>query len=195
MRVEEAIGRSKAFLAFTERLSRAAAVDRPVLLIGERGTGKELAAAKLHYLSRRWEGPLLALNCAALTPALEMLEAHAWPGNIRELKNVVERAVHRAEAGQVGVEAIDFDPFGRYGEPCTAAMATKPAPAVDPPAVPGRSTLPSSLPEAVARLEIEALRGALQATRHHQRKAAALLGLTYHQFRGLYRKHAAQLEE
>ena len=70
MRVEEAIGRSEAFLAFTERLSRAAAVDRPVMLIGERGTGKELAAAKLHYLSRRWEGPLVALNCAALSPAL-----------------------------------------------------------------------------------------------------------------------------
>ena len=127
--------------------------------------------------------------------ALEMLEAHPWPGNIRELKNVVERAVHRAEGGPVGVEAIDFDPFRRPGEACTAAMATKPAPAVDPPAVPGRSTLPSSLPEAVARLEIEALRGALQATRHHQRKAAALLGLSYHHFRGLYRKHAAQLEE
>ena len=124
-----------------------------------------------------------------------MLEAHPWPGNIRELKNVVERAVHRAEGGPVGVEAIDFDPFRRPGEACTAAMATKPAPAVDPPAVPGRSTLPSSLPEAVARLEIEALRGALLATRHQQKKAAALLGLSYHQFRGLFRKHAAQLEE
>ena len=123
-----------------------------------------------------------------------MLEAHPWPGNIRELKNVVERAVHRSEGGPVGVEAIDFDPFRRPGEPCTAAMATKPAPAVDPPAVPGRPTLPASLPEAVARLEIEALRGALLATRHQKKKAAALLGLTYHQFRGLYRKHAALLE-
>lgn len=195
MRVEEAIGLSKAFLAFTERLSRAAAVDRPVLLIGERGTGKELAAAKLHYLSQRWEGPLLALNCAALAPALEMLEAHPWPGNIRELKNVVERAVHRAEGGPVGVEAIDFDPFRRPGEPVAGAGPTSGPPAVDPPAVPGRPTLPVSLPEAVANLEIEALRGALRATRHHQRKAAALLGLTYHQFRGLYRKHATHLEE
>lgn len=66
----EILGQSDAFLAFSEALSRAAKVDRPILIIGERGTGKELAAAKLHYLSPRWQGPLVALNCAALTPTL-----------------------------------------------------------------------------------------------------------------------------
>ena len=66
----EALGQSEAFLAFQERLSRAARVNRPVLCIGERGTGKELAVSKLHYLSPRWQGPLVALNCAALSPAL-----------------------------------------------------------------------------------------------------------------------------
>jgi len=123
-----------------------------------------------------------------------MLEAHPWPGNIRELKNVVERAVHRAEGGPVGVEAIDFDPFRRPGEQIAETGPISAVAPVDPPAVPCRPTLPSSLPEAVASLEIEALRGALRATRHQQKKAAALLGLTYHQFRGLYRKHAALLE-
>ena len=93
------------------------------------------------------------------------------------------------------MEAIDFDPFRRPGEQIAETGPTSGVAPVDPPAVPGRPTLPSSLPEAVARLEIEALRGALLATRHHQRKAAALLGLSYHQFRGLFRKHAAQLEE
>ena len=68
--VAEALGHSEAFLAFQERLSRVAPVDRPVLLLGERGTGKELAASRLHYLSRRWQGPLVALNCSALTPTL-----------------------------------------------------------------------------------------------------------------------------
>ncbi len=68
--VNEAIGQSEAFLAFGERLSKAAPVNRPVLLIGERGTGKELAAMRLHHLSKRWQGPLVALNCAALTPSL-----------------------------------------------------------------------------------------------------------------------------
>ena len=66
----EALGQSDAFLEFLEGLSRAAAVDRPVLLIGERGTGKELAAQRLHYLSPRWQGPLVTLNCAALAPTL-----------------------------------------------------------------------------------------------------------------------------
>jgi psp operon transcriptional activator len=66
----EALGQSEAFLAFQERLSRVAPVNRPVLLMGERGTGKELAATRLHYLSNRWQAPLIALNCAALSPTL-----------------------------------------------------------------------------------------------------------------------------
>ena len=66
----EAIGQSDAFIEFQEQLSRAARVDRPVLVIGERGTGKELAAAHLHYLSTRWQGSLVALNCSALAPTL-----------------------------------------------------------------------------------------------------------------------------
>ena len=122
-----------------------------------------------------------------------MLEAHPWPGNIRELKNVVERAVHRADGGLVGADSVDFDPFRRPGE--TIAGPTLGPSSVDSPAVPSRPTLPASLSEAVAALEIEALQNALRATRHHQRKAAPLLGLSYHQFRGLYRKHAPKLEE
>ncbi len=54
----EALGQSEVFLDFQERLSRVAPVDRPVLLIGERGTGKELAASRLHFMSKRWEGSL-----------------------------------------------------------------------------------------------------------------------------------------
>src|SRR5690606_10271551 len=69
-RDREALGESEAFLDFQERLSKVATVDRPVLLLGERGTGKELAAARLHYLSRRWEGPFVAVNCAALAPSV-----------------------------------------------------------------------------------------------------------------------------
>ena len=51
----EALGESEAFLEFQERLSQVAAVNRPVLLVGERGTGKELAASRLHFLSTRWQ--------------------------------------------------------------------------------------------------------------------------------------------
>jgi len=66
----DALGQSEAWLDFQERLSRAAVVNRPVLLIGERGVGKELAARRLHYLSSRWSEPLVALNCAALASSL-----------------------------------------------------------------------------------------------------------------------------
>ncbi len=66
----EALGQSEAFLAFQEQISRVAPIDRPVLILGERGTGKELAALRLHFLSKRWHHPLITLNCAALTPSL-----------------------------------------------------------------------------------------------------------------------------
>ena len=60
------IGSAPTFLDAVERASAAAALNRPVLVIGERGTGKELIAERLHRLSPRWEGPLITLNCAAL---------------------------------------------------------------------------------------------------------------------------------
>ena len=65
-RAEQFIGQSYAFLDAVERASRAAPLNRPVLVIGERGTGKELIAERLHHLSSRWAGPLIVMNCAAL---------------------------------------------------------------------------------------------------------------------------------
>jgi psp operon transcriptional activator len=64
------IGQSGAFLDAVERASRAAPMARPVLVIGERGTGKELIAERLHRLSDRWEEPLVTMNCAALPETL-----------------------------------------------------------------------------------------------------------------------------
>lgn len=65
-RADQFIGQSLAFLDAVERASRAAPLNRPVLVIGERGTGKELIAERLHHLSQRWAGPLIIMNCAAL---------------------------------------------------------------------------------------------------------------------------------
>jgi len=65
-RTQNFIGSSLAFLDAVERASRAAPLNRPVLVIGERGTGKELIAERLHHLSARWSGPLVTMNCAAL---------------------------------------------------------------------------------------------------------------------------------
>ena len=324
----EALGQSEPFLAFQEQLSRVAPVNRPVLLIGERGTGKELAASRLHYLSNRWQAPMVALNCSALSPslieselfgyergaftgalqrrlgrfesadrgtlfldeiggipmevqekilrvveynvfervgssesievdvrlvaatnanlqelarqkrfkqdlldrlsfevlflpplrerqgdiallaghfagrmalelgwdeiplfsdqALQALENHPWPGNIRELKNVVERAVYRSEDALI--DEIDFNPFdSRYQ---TAAADEPPqTPSAEMAEVDPRALLNQPLAEAVWDLKVRMLESALHLSRYNQKKAARMLGLTYHQFRGLYRRY------
>ena len=64
------IGESEVFLDFLQHNADAAAVDRSVLVMGERGSGKEMAASRLHYLSKRWQKNLVTVNCAALAPTL-----------------------------------------------------------------------------------------------------------------------------
>jgi psp operon transcriptional activator len=91
------IGQSGAFLDAVERTSRAAPLLRPVLVIGERGTGKELIAERLHQLSRRWAEPLITLNCAALPETLieaELFghEAGAFTGATRARAGRFEEA-------------------------------------------------------------------------------------------------------
>ena len=60
------VGEADNFLAVLEQASRLAPLDKPVLIVGERGTGKELIAARLHYLSDRWQRNFVKFNCAAL---------------------------------------------------------------------------------------------------------------------------------
>ena len=64
------IGQANSFLEVLEKVSQLAPLDKPVLIIGERGTGKELIAARLHYLSTRWDQNYVTLNCAALNENL-----------------------------------------------------------------------------------------------------------------------------
>jgi len=324
--VGEAIGQSEAFLDFQERLSRVAPIERPVLLIGERGTGKELAASKIHYLSKRWQEPLIALNCSALNPTLieselfgyekgaftgaeqrrrgrfesadsgtlfldevgtipievqekilrvveygtfervgssesievdvriiaatntdlramarkgqfkqdlldrlsfevlflpplsqregdilllanhfagrmafelgmeeipyfseeatQALENHLWPGNIRELKNVVERAVYRSDTPLI--DEIIFQPFhSPYAieeKDFEEIRIKEEESATD-------DLLNIPFKDAIRELEIRFLNKALKEAKYNQKKAAKIMGLTYYQFRGLYRKH------
>ena len=64
------IGEAPAFMSMLEHVSQAAPLSKPILVIGERGTGKELIANRLHYLSERWGNPFIKLNCAALTESI-----------------------------------------------------------------------------------------------------------------------------
>jgi psp operon transcriptional activator len=355
--MSEAIGQSEPFITFQEQISRVAPVDRPVMVIGERGTGKELAAARIHFLSRRWEKPLVTLNCAALTPTLigselfgyekgaftgagtrtagrfelaaggtlfldeigtipmevqekilraveygtfervgssrpvqvdvrivaathadlpamvengtfkqdlldrlsfevihvpplrrrkedilllanhfasrmafelgrdqvpeltetaqKALAGYLWPGNIRELKNVIERAVYKSSGPRI--RHIVFDPFdnphddraqGQKEQRTPGASSRKTSPEIMasealpkdltanfPGDHPGDLSGPwvsdlmtRPLKEAVQALEARRVKQALAACRFHQKKAAALLGLSYDQFRGIKKR-------
>src|SRR5216684_4329691 len=73
------IGESPVFRASLAQVSALAVLDRPVLVVGERGTGKELVAARLTYLSTRWDRPFVKLNCAALAESL--LDSERFGGN------------------------------------------------------------------------------------------------------------------
>jgi psp operon transcriptional activator len=64
------IGEAPVFLEMLEHVSRAAQLSKPVLVVGERGTGKELIASRLHFLSNRWEQNVVKVNCAALTESI-----------------------------------------------------------------------------------------------------------------------------
>jgi len=329
------IGESPAFVAMLEHVSRVAALSKPVLIIGERGTGKELVATRLHYLSPRWDEPLVKLNCSALTESLldselfgheagsftgaakrhigrferasggtllldelatiparmqekilrvieygefervggsdtvqvdvrilgatnadlpglaqqgkfradlldrlafdvvnvpplrhrredvlplaehfainiirelgreffpgftaeccEELLADRWPGNVRGLKNSVERSVYRSSDPDAPISRIVFDPFetsfrgAASVEP--AAETTSESAEPKQPSVERPTDLPTDLKSQVAELEKRLIDQAMQASRYRQPQAAELLGLTYNQLRAILRKH------
>jgi two-component system, NtrC family, response regulator GlrR len=70
--VRSLIGESPAFTAQAQKLPAIAACDAGVLILGETGTGKELFARAVHYLSRRRDQPFVPVNCGALP--LELVE-------------------------------------------------------------------------------------------------------------------------
>ncbi|MGY9203011.1 phage shock protein operon transcriptional activator [Citrobacter freundii] len=314
------LGEANSFIEVLEQVSRLAPLDKPVLVIGERGTGKELIANRLHYLSTRWQGPFISLNCAALNENLldselfgheagaftgaqkrhpgrferadggtlfldelatapmlvqekllrvieygelervggsqplqvnvrlvcatnadlprmvsegtfradlldrlafdvvqlpplrerqsdimlmaehfaiqmcreiglplfpgfideakETLLHYRWPGNIRELKNVVERSVYRHGTSDYPLNEIVIDPFRRHAAPPLAQETRHTS-----------VTLPLDLREFQQQQEKEFLQTSLQQAKFNQKKAAELLGLTYHQLRALLKKH------
>jgi len=279
------IGEANSFLEVLEQVSRLAPLDKPVLVIGERGTGKELIASRIHFLSRRWQGPFISLNCAALnenlldselfgheagaftgaqkrhpgrferadggtlfldelatapmmvqekllrvieygelervggsqplqvnvrlvcatnaslpdlveegtfqmcrelgwllfpgfTPEAEQtLLDYSWPGNIRELKNVVERSIYRHGTSETAVDTIIVDPFSR------------PAPQKTETADNGLPALPLDLRQWQQQSEKALVETSLAQAKYNQKRAAQLLGVTYHQLRALLKKH------
>ena len=99
------IGEAPSYLAMLEHVSRAAKLVKPVLVIGERGTGKELICSRLHFLSPRWEQPLIKVNCAALTESL--LESELFGHQIGAFTGATRTHIGRFEQANGGTLVLD----------------------------------------------------------------------------------------
>jgi psp operon transcriptional activator len=99
------LGQSPPFLDLMEQVSRVAPLDRPVLVIGERGTGKELIAARLHFLSPRWDRPLIKLNAAAIPETL--LESELFGHEAGAFTGALRRRAGRFELAHGGSLFLD----------------------------------------------------------------------------------------
>lgn len=122
--------------------------------------------------------------------AMNILNSHQWPGNIRELKNVVERAVYRSADSGAPVDDIVLDPFESVHRPRSAATPE----ATGTPAAGTRSggsstTFPIDFKQTVQDFEIELIKQALAQSQFNQKKTAETLGVTYHQLRGYMKKY------
>ena len=102
---QQLIGESPAFLEVLEHVSRVAPLNRPVLVIGERGTGKELIAARIHYLSGRWDHPFVKMNCAALAESL--LETELFGHEAGSFTGATKRRMGRFELANEGSLFLD----------------------------------------------------------------------------------------
>ena len=109
--------------------------------------------------------------------ALDRLAAYDYPGNVRELKNVVERAVYMAQGEVLTGENVDGALPPEAGQTPAQSLVFA-----------DDSKLP--LPERVDAFEAWLCKDALERTRYKQKEAAERLGITYDQFRQRYRKYA-----
>ncbi|WP_025820092.1 phage shock protein operon transcriptional activator [Shewanella marina] len=101
------IGQSNALLEVLEHVSQVAPLAKPVLIIGERGTGKELIAERLHYLSKRWDQSFIKLNCSSLSENL--LESELFgheSGAFTGAKGRHEGRFERADGGTLFLDEL-----------------------------------------------------------------------------------------
>ncbi len=93
------------FRAMLAQVSQLAVLDRPVLVVGERGSGKELIAARLTYLSPRWDKPFLTVNCAALAESL--LDSELFGHEAGAFTGAARRRLSRFELADGGTLFLD----------------------------------------------------------------------------------------
>jgi len=133
--------------------------------------------------------------------AVKALQNYQWPGNIRELKNVVQRSVYRHQDDNEALEHIVFNPFSTpwdnlitaeatYSSTKTAMLEVAGIDADKPDTITNSSALnPIDLKQHLQTLEFEWISHYLAAHHYHQKNTAKALGLTYHQLRAYLKKH------
>lgn len=108
MRSQESIvGNSPALAAALDKVSLLARINRPILVLGERGTGKELIAQRLHFLSPRWDAPLVKVNCAAMAESLLESELFGYePGAFTGATRTHRGRFERADGGTLFLDEL-----------------------------------------------------------------------------------------
>lgn len=99
------VGQAPAWLSALEHVSLVAPLERPILVIGERGTGKELIGERLHFLSRRWDGPFIKVNCAALSE--DLLDSELFGHERGAFTGATDRRAGRFELADGGTVFLD----------------------------------------------------------------------------------------
>ena len=107
---------------------------------------------------------------------MERLSRHSWPGNIRELRNTIERALILSEGPEIGSAEIALPDEPAREEYAEVAAATPPAAAAG-----AQATIPLAEAKraALRRLESETIRRVLEETRGNKAEAARRLRLSY----------------
>ena len=110
--MQPVIGESHALNRALDHVSNLAGIDRSVLVTGERGTGKEIAANRLHFLSPRWQGPFIKLNCASLPENLLDSELFGYePGAFTGARRSHEGRFERADQGTLFLDELGTMPL------------------------------------------------------------------------------------
>lgn len=103
------IGSGPTFMALMDRVSDYASTDRPVLIAGERGTGKELIASRVHFLSPRWEQENIRVNCAAFDESA--LDRELFGQTFMDGRADTNGRFFEADSGTLFLDAIETLPL------------------------------------------------------------------------------------
>ena len=110
--MQTVIGESHALNTALDHISNLAGIDRSILVTGERGTGKEIAANRLHFLSSRWQGPFIKLNCASLPENLLDSELFGYePGAFTGARRIHQGRFERADGGTLFLDELGTMPL------------------------------------------------------------------------------------